>query len=307
MLRIPAVIAVLGLSALTLAACASAPGASASCDRVDSTASVLDLISASGDAGTPTVKVSGPVDVNKTVFTDETVGDGPRVVTDAQDVMFSVSIANGDTGETILTSGTQVQPLAGWRTDYDGLAQMMMCATEGSRIVGAVPASDLSDAAAQNFGLTDGQSLAVTLDLQRVYLPAADGTPQYNDRRGMPQVVLAPDGRPGVIVPDAAPPAKLAVEELKKGDGPAIGDADSARVHVLAVGWKDRTVTSSTWEDGAPQAVTPTDENAAYAAQLKGRTVGSQLLVVVPSDDGSDAVVYVVDILGIDDPAPATQ
>ena len=45
----------------------------------------------------------------------------------------------------------------------------------------------------------------------------------------------------------------------------------------------------------------------AFAPQLVGATVGSQLLVVVPADasgaGGDAATIYVVDVLGIDDPA----
>lgn len=313
MLRIPAVVAVLGLSALTLSACAAAPsaGAPASCERNESTSSVFGLITSGGDAGAPTVALDAPVYVDETVYTDETVGDGQQVTTDAQDVVFSVAIANGATGETILTSGTQVQPVSSWQKDYDGLAQMMMCATEGSRIVGAVPASDLSEAAAKNLGITDGQSIVVTMDLQKVYLAAADGNPQYNDRRGMPSVVLAPDGTPGVIVPDVAPPSELAVELLKKGDGAEVTDADTVRVQYTGVGWVDRKVISSSWENGASIAVAP-GATEPFAAQLVGATVGSQLLIVIPSTtgDGADAPgasIYVVDILGIDEAAAATQ
>lgn len=270
---------------------------------------MLDFVHSSGDLGKPVQKLSAPVFVDKTIHTDAIVGDGLRVTSDAQDAIFSVTIANGATGETLISSGTQVQPLAKWRTSYSGLADMMMCATEGSRIIGAIPASDLSPEAAKSMRISADQAIVVTLDLQKVYLAAADGAPQYNDRRGMPSVVLAPDGRPGVIVPDVAPPTELAVEVLKKGDGPVVADSDSVRVHYTGVGWLDRTVSGTTWEDGAPTAVVPSSKKALpFAAELTGQSVGSQLLVVIPAPAGTgkpDATVYVVDILGIDDPALA--
>lgn len=273
---------------------------------------MLDFIDVSGPLGTPAQQLSAPVYVDETIHTDEIVGTGPRVTSDAQDVLFAVTISNGATGQQLLSSGTQVQPLAKWRSDYNGLADMMMCATEGSRVVGAIPASKVSPAAATNMGISADQSLVVTLDLQRVYLAAANGTPQYNDRRGMPSVVLAPDGRPGIIVPNAAPPTDLAVELLKKGDGAVVQGSDAVRVNYTAVGWVDRKVTSSTWEDGASVAVTPSAGGQPFAAQLTGQSVGSQLLVVVPAgaDAGAGtggATIYVVDILGIDEPATATR
>ena len=91
MLRIPAVIAVLGLSALTLAACASAPG-SAACDRVDSDSSIFDVVHSSGEFGTPETTLDAPVNVDATTVRDETAGDGLRVTSDDQDVFFSVYV-----------------------------------------------------------------------------------------------------------------------------------------------------------------------------------------------------------------------
>lgn len=306
MLRVPAVIAVLGLSALTLAACSSAPAgtAAASCERPQSDATVLDFAHSSGDFGTPSLRLDAPVYVPQTTFTDVTVGDGMRVTSGGQDVQFSIAIANGATGQVIGESGTQVQSVDAWKTRLGGLGTMLMCATAGSRIVGAVPASDMPSEAVQGLGLTADQTLVVTVDLQRVYLAAADGAPQYNDRRGMPSVVVAPDGRPGVIVPDGAAPADLAVETLKKGTGPAIGADDTARVQYLAVDWKTRAVRDSTWQNGASAPVAP-GSRVPFAPQLQGVTVGSQLLVVVPAATaGESATIYVVDVLGIDDPAP---
>lgn len=306
MLRIPAVIAVLGLSALTLAACASGPS-DASCDRADSDASALELVQTSGDLGQPSMKVSTPLVVDTTVFTDEIVGDGARVTTTQQDVDVAATLVNGTSGAVVAQGVVPAQTVERWKQTWPGLATMMMCATAGSRIVGAFPASELSDEVAQGFGASSDDTLVAALDLTKVYLPAADGAPQYNDRRGMPSVVLAPNGRPGIIIPDAAAPTELAVETLKKGSGPAITADDTARVHYTSVDWDTRKVVDSTWEDGASKGVTTAD-TLPFASELLGATVGSQLLVVVPpSSDGGAATAYVVDILGIDDPASATQ
>lgn len=313
MLRIPAALAVVGFTALTLVGCAAASPA-ASCERPANDSTVLDLLEVSGDAGTPAVVVNSPVYVSDTVFADETVGDGTTVTSDAQDVVFSVAISNGATGSAILSSGTQVMPLSQWKTDYPGFATMMMCATEGSRIVGAIPATDLSEAAASNLGLDEGTSAVVVLDLQKVYLGAANGVPQYNDRRGMPSVVLAPNGAPGLIIPTSAPPTDLAVEVLKKGDGPVITADDSVRIHYTGVTWADREVFDSTWEKGASTAVTPDGVVPGFAQALEGQTVGSQILAVIPPDLGygdqasgsipaGSTLVFVIDILGIDPPA----
>lgn len=313
MRRIPAVVAVLGLSALALVGCSSTAPA-ASCDRADSDSSALDLIEVSGATGSAVVTVAPPVYVEKTVFTDAEVGDGPAVTSRAQDVQFTATIVDGESGETLVSAGTQAQPVAEWATYYEGIAKMLECATEGSRIVGAVAPDDLSDEANANLGLADGQAAVIVLDLERVFLAAADGAPQFNDRRGMPSVVLAPDGRPGVIVPDAAPPTDLVVEVLKKGAGEPVTAEAPARIHYTGVTWDDGEVFDSTWEKGASASVTLDGVVPGFAQALEGQTVGSQLLVVIPPDlgygaQGSGAVpadatlVFVIDILGLDEVA----
>lgn len=314
MRRIPAALLVVGLSALTLVGCASASPSAAACDRPEDASGVLNTVSVSGAVGTPDVTMSAPIYVDHTVATDPTVGSGLRVTSDLQDVQFAITIMSGATGQKILTSGTQVTPLSKWREQYAGFAELMTCATEGSRILGAVPASALSPEAAQGWGLGDEDSVVVAIDLQKVYLAAADGVPQYNDRRGMPSVVLAPNGTPGVIIPDTAPPSDLAVEVLKKGDGPAVGEGDQIRINYTGVTWADRKVFDSTWDKGASTAVTLDAVVPGFAQALKGQTVGSQILVVIPpalgyGDKASGSIpagstlVFVIDVLGIDTPA----
>jgi peptidylprolyl isomerase len=164
-------------------------------------------------------------------------------------------------------------------------------------------------------GVAEDQSIAVVLDLQKVYLAAADGAPQFTTQVGMPEVVLAPTGAPGIIVPDREPPSELAVEVLKKGDGVAVTAADTIRIHYTGVTWATREVFDSTWADGASAAVTLDGVVPGFAEALEGATVGSQLLVVIPPDLGygdegtgsipaGSTLVFVIDVLGIDAPAP---
>lgn len=311
--RIPAVLAVLGLSALTLAGCATA-SSPAACERPAADTGVLDAVHVSGAPGAAQVSIDAPVFVHETVAADETVGEGMAITSDAQDLAFTATIVDGATGQTLLTATPQVDRVGSWREHYDGLADMMMCAREGSRVVGAVPATALSTQAAENWGLSEDDTIVVSLDVQKVYLAAANGVPQYNDRRGMPSVVLAPDGTPGIIIPDADPPADLAVEVLKKGDGAVVTDADSIRIKYTGVTWADRTVFDSSWQKGASAAVTLNGVVPGFAQALEGQTVGSQILAVIPPELGYGAegsgtipggatLVFVIDILGIDAPA----
>ncbi len=279
-----------------------------------SDSSALDLIEVSGPVGQPGATTTAPVFVDETVFADVTVGEGRAVTTRAQDVQFSVAILDGQTGETVVASGTQVTPVAQWGEYYEGIAAMLECATEGSRIVAAVAPSDLADEARANLGLTGDQAAVMVLDLQKVYLAAADGAPQYNDTRGLPSVVLAPDGRPGIVVPDIDPPADLVVQVLKKGDGDEVTGDRPVRVHYTGVTWADGEVFDSSWEKGASAPMSLDGVVPGFAQALEGQTVGSQILAVIPpelgyGDAGQGAIpggatlVFVIDILGLDEPA----
>ncbi|MGB4778943.1 FKBP-type peptidyl-prolyl cis-trans isomerase [Microbacterium sp.] len=312
--RIPAVLAVIGLSALTLVGCSSSAPAAAGCEGAADDAGSLETVDVSGAPGEAELTLNAPIFTDTTVAVEETAGDGPKITSEMQDVVFSVAIADGATGQALASGAAPMNTVASWRENYSGLADMLMCATEGSRVLGAVPASALSEPAAQNWGLEKDDTIVVAMDVQRVYLAAADGAPQYNDRRGMPSVVLAPNGTPGIIVPDAAPPTDLAVEVLKKGDGPAVTDADSILIQYTGITWAERTVFDSTWEKGAPLAVTLDGVVPGFAQALEGQTVGSQVLAVIPpelgyGDQGSGSIpgdatlVFVIDILGVD---PAT-
>ncbi|MEH3089384.1 MAG: hypothetical protein PGN24_07245 [Microbacterium arborescens] len=309
MRRILAAAGALSLTVAALTACSTASSPAASCSRDETGSSALDLVQV-GDAavGTkPSIQLSAPVHVDGTAVRDLVAGDGRAITSDAQDVVFDLTVIDGSSGTPIASSGytgdlSQVYPLDSWTATFPGLVDALSCATEGSRVVMALGPDEVTADTRARFGMAEDATTVVVLDLQKVYLAAADGAPQFNDRSGMPSVVLAPDGRPGVVVPDAAPPAELAVETLKKGDGPEVTGDAPVRVNYTAVTWGNRKVAETTWGTGA-RPVEVGGAGVGFAEALRGATVGSQLLVVVPPAAGGssdDTLVYVVDILGID-------
>jgi peptidylprolyl isomerase len=200
---------------------------------------------------------------------------------------------------------------------FPEIGDALHCATEGSRVVVALPPGGVEAETAASNGLGKDDSSIAVIDLHKVYLSQADGSLVYNTGRGLPSVVRAPDGRPGVIIPDGEPPAEVAMQTLKKGAGPVVTADDSVRVHYTGVLWDDRSVFETTW-DGDPKSVTKDAEGVVpgFRKAIEGQTVGSQVMVVVPPEQGygdkasgsvppNSTLVYVIDILGIDDPQPA--
>lgn len=278
--------------------------------------SALDLVEVSGSGNAePTVEVRTPFHVSRTATKVLERGDGTPIVAEDQLLALDITISGGDTGEQVIAtpySGdlSRVFALSEWTQGFPGLAEALQCATEGSRLVVGLAPDDLAEGAAQSLGLAEDESAVAVVDVRKVYLAKADGADQFNESHGLPTVVRAPDGRPGIIVPDATPPQDVVVQTLKRGDGPELTADDSARAHFTGVVWDTDEVFDTTW-DSQPREVSEQTLPAAVVEALRGQTVGSQVLVVVPPSEGfgeeqqgpvpgGSTLVYVVDLLGID-------
>ncbi len=139
----------------------------------------------------------------------------------------------------------------------------------------------------------------------RSWLGKANGVNQV-PLDGMPTVVTAVDGTPGVSVSTQVPPTSVRAATIKAGAGATVADDDTTILNIRGWSWDlQGSVTLSTagdtWESHRPVRSTEATLPEAVSEQLVGAKVGSQLLIVLPSDDGSGAAaIYVVDILGID-------
>jgi len=293
-----AVLATLSLAALALTGCTAAPTFDgAACDRTTGASGIADSVTATGDVGDkPDVEVFAPVHVTKTTFADVVTGDGPAVTSGSQGLVAEVSIFDGSTGEQVFETAydagqSAVHTPDYWSTLSPGLGAVFQCATEGSRIVAALTAEDFGEQNVQGFGFGKDDSAVFVIDVVDVYLPKAEGALQFNDAQGLPTVVRAADGTPGIIVPDSEAPDKAVTQTLIKGDGPEVKEGDTLVTNFTVVSWDDKTVTNSTW--GKEPSI------AAAAKEVVGATVGSQLLLVMPGTDGGSASVVVMDILGI--------
>jgi hypothetical protein len=304
--KIPAVFAVLGLTAVGLAGCAI-PAPSQACPRPATTDSaVTDLVSVSGDIGDkPTVSVSTPFHTDEVAFEDVVTGTGPALDSSGQLLVVDIYIVGGAPDATPVDTGytgdlSTVGTFDGWATSIPAFETALECATEGSRVVVAIPPGGITAETAATLGIAEDESAVAVVDLHKVYLSRATGSLVYNAAFGLPSVVRAPDGRPGVIIPDSAAPEEPVVQTLIKGDGPEVTGEQTAFAAYTAVDWDDHAVIKTTW-DANPEHVSFGTDAPAFAEALKGATVGSQLLVVLPPAEGADGAtqVYVIDILGL--------
>ncbi|MFJ4174352.1 hypothetical protein [Microbacterium sp. NPDC089696] len=303
MRKTSAVLATLSLAALALSGCAAAPSfAGEACDRVGNGDAVSSAVTVTGEFGSaPDVEVFAPAKFPKTSFEDVVVGDGEPLVTDTQVMTTELSIYSAKTGEMLFQSpysedSESLSNIATLVPQFPGLGPVLECATGGSRIIAGIPSDGVTAETRKNLGLGDGDAAIVVVDLLKIYPSRADGALQFNDARNMPTVVRAPDGTPGVIIPDTDAPDEIVTQTLIKGDGEKVTADKTPLVNLTAVGWDDRKVTTTTWGDNPSFNLPSTAPEV--AKELVGKTVGSQILVVTPASDSGPAMAYVIDVLG---------
>ncbi|NHI16796.1 FKBP-type peptidyl-prolyl cis-trans isomerase [Microbacterium excoecariae] len=317
MRKTTAVATLIGLMTLALAGCSSAPETPEACGRDAATnEALLSAVDVQGALGqSPTVDFPLPFVAIEADHLDLVTGDGPVIESTAQGVVFDATLYDGATGTPIPMTAysgdeTQVLGLTNVVAQLPGMEDAFLCASEGSRVVAALGEDGISESFASQivqfgaqYGLDiDTSSMVAVIDIARVLPASADGSPVYNEGHGLPSVVRTPDGVPGIIIPDGDAPTEQAALTLLQGDGPELSGDEAVTLQYTSVSWGTRTVTTSTWESGAPATATLDQLPEGFADALAGATVGSQVMVVVPDGDGG-ATVSVIDVLGaVDQP-----
>ncbi|GAA1818983.1 FKBP-type peptidyl-prolyl cis-trans isomerase [Agromyces neolithicus] len=303
-----ALIATAGAVVIALTGC-TAPAPAPVASPGDSS----DAVVVTGDFGSePRVEFPTPLAPPETQCTEVIAGEGDYLQ-EGQFVLLGASLFDGTTGEQVQAVG------------YDEPAQLVLgdgtlpafthglsCAREGSRVVVVAPSEEV--------GGEEGQgSLVAVFDVQRAFPLRADGSVRLT-RDGFPAVVLAPDGRPGITVPEADPFENTEVEVLKQGNGQVVEDGDSVVVHYTGVVWETGKVFDSSWETKEEDNPTPGPRTfvvgeggevvPGFSDAIVGQKVGSQVGVVVAPVDGygdqasgdipaNATLFFVIDILGV--------
>ncbi len=309
-----ALIAGAGLVAVALSGCATAPEPDAAPGQSS------EVVTVTGDFGeAPEVEFPTPLVPKQTQCSEIIAGEG-EYLQEGQQALIGLAVFNGATGEELQVAGFgDEDPISVTNSTaiLPGLHKALSCAKVGSRVAVVVPPSDgFGDQGNPSLGIEPDDSLVFVVDVDRAFPSRADGTPQIS-RDGFPAVVLAPDGRPGITVPDNEPPVEEAseVEVLKQGRGQTVEDGDTVVVQYTGVLWNEGTVFDSTWQNGAPATFTVSTGDGAqvipgFADAIIGQQVGSQVGVIVPPSQGygdqgnaqipaNSTLFFVIDILGV--------
>ncbi|MDM7890235.1 FKBP-type peptidyl-prolyl cis-trans isomerase [Curtobacterium caseinilyticum] len=304
MRTIPALLVTIGLAA-SLTACAS-DGAGTTPSSCAAPGAASAAVTASGAFGKePKVTVPSGLTTTGTQVSVLRSGDG-REIEDGTPALVEYTLVDGATGQVVQTSGYsgQTAPITAGAQNYGPLGTALECAHVGDRLAVAVPKSELSGSATSASGSSRKAEDAViaVMDVKQAFDARATGTPQLAGD-GMPAVVLAPSGAPGITIPSWDAPKDDALHLLRKGSGALLTAKDTAVIKYTAVSWAgsngDSTVVGSNWTDGSGAQAIPLAKGQVIDGvrnAVLGHRVGDQVLAIVHQQSGTTA--YVIDVLG---------
>ncbi len=158
-------------------------------------------------------------------------------------------------------------------------------------------------------GLGPDDGVVFVFDIVKAFLPKANGSARAAEA-GMPTVILAPSGQPGIQIPQSAAPAEFRRSILIEGRGETVSVGDNVTVHYTGWTWEGEEFDSS-WPRQAPAAFDVTTDGLieGFVQALDGVPVGSQVIAVIPPDLGygdaaqgsippGSTLIFVIDVLG---------
>ena len=309
--------AALTAAALSLAACApaaivdpssatSAPTASPTetytpAAEVDPNVALADMKWVDNGADVaPGIEFTSPVNFSATGGRLVTDGDGAALSAGQALTLKVVQLSgnDGSVADSTYASGVDA-PLALDTATLDPiLFDLLTSAHVGAQVLYAVPDQG-AGAAIVAFVVASATDV-----LARAEGDAVASVP------GLPTVTLDADGKPSVTYDGATKSTDLVAQDLITGSGPVVVEGQSLTVHYTGWLW-DGAQFDSSWDRGSSSSFTIATGALidGWVQGLVGKTVGSQVLLVIPpelayGDTGQgeaipagSTLVFVVDIL----------
>jgi len=313
----------LAAPALILVGCASEPagpntyadwasGLQLNCSTFNEGAAA-DLISVSGEFGEqPEVSFPYPISGEGVETKVVIEGDGGQVV-GGQRVALHFAGYNAGTGE-----GFQASDFTSNQFIYQDLVvgsnpdfcTALTGVQVGSRVAVLLsPESAHGGVGIDSLGVAPEHGVVFVFDVLEAFLPRATGDVNAAEA-GMPTVILAPTGQPGIQIPNEDAPSDFRRSVLIEGGGELIEIDDEVVVHYTGWTWDGEQFDSS-WDRGAAASFTVSNSSLieGFVQALEGVSVGSQVIAVIPPELGygdsaqgsipaGSTLIFVVDILG---------
>ncbi len=308
------------LAVAVMAGCASSSSSGASSSSAASrSADTYASVTATGTFGkAPTVTIP---DVQGTgaLYTKTLIqGTGAKLTT-SQSLLgdFVLYDWSGKTHKLLGSTYSEGVPTLFTGTLLPGLQTALIGQKVGSRVIAVIPPKDAFGATGNSqIGVGANDTVVFVVDMLRSFDNAAgvSGTQTSDGGGTLPTVKAGAAGKgPTITIPSTAAPKTLQVKALIKGTGAVIKKGQYLVVQYTGVDYQTKKVFDSSWTRAAPfatvigegQVITGWDDG------LVGQTVGSRVLLVIPSADAygakgstpppgtkaTDTLVFVVDII----------
>jgi peptidylprolyl isomerase len=288
----------------------------------DSTSALLSKVRVVGAVGAlPSLRFDTPVQVAESSWRVVEPGNGPPIQVDQQ-FMLQLTLVNGRTGRTAISTLDPGQTVKTLRSSDDDLFPVLQKALagrrQGARILIAAAAKDAyGDVGAPQYGIKPGDPLMMVADVVAVpptkVLDGPAGS-RLKPARGAP----LPVERDGEVVRlrfDAqtmSKPKHLVVVPLVEGTGPPARSESLVTIDDLGQLWgTGRVVTSTYGKEPLTFALGTGNVIKAWDRALVGVRRGSRVLVLAPPRlafqhtgqppeiPGDATLAYVVDVLGV--------
>jgi len=304
-------------------ACGDSDDGGDSGDSADGASSTepFNGVTVTGEPGEePEVAVDEPFTVDETSAEVLDEGDGEEVVEGDSAVLQYTGI-NGASGEEFDSSWSRGEPATFPLTEgqlIPGFLDGLVGQTYGSRVALAITPDDAYGPSGgyEQLGIGEDDTLLFVVDLIEPAakpLAMAEGTEQ-DPPAGLPELELDDKGVPtgftatkdtDKTVPD------LVVAPVIVGEGPELEEGQTATVHYVGQIYPDGKVFDESWTSGQPAEfpLTPGGLIQGFLDGLIGQTVGSRIIIAIPSEEGygkegsppdigpNEDLIFVVDVL----------
>lgn len=271
------------------------------------------------------LEISSEVPVTATSLERTVIETGSGdVFADGATVNLAYNLYNGSTGELIeQQAGIETQNSQAMLEGVGWVYEAIRCATPDQQVAIVVSASEFFGGDPAESGvpdLTADDSMIALFDFtpeEEVKLLDGPDGKKVDLPKGFPTVTTEEDGSPKITIPEGLEaPTSLSIATIIEGDGAEVQPGDRVYVNYRGVIWSTGEEFDSSWGRGEPTDFVTTQVIGGFQQALEGQKVGSQIISVVPAEDGGygaasleqmgqepDAVmVFVLDILGV---APA--
>ncbi len=270
--------------------------------------SSIDAVTVTGAFGKkPTVKGPYPFEITKTQSKVLIKGSGASVEKSSY-VTFNYDLTDATTGKSLQSSFGSAPLTAPVTGLIPGFTESIVGKKVGDRVLMVINSKDAYDSVGGSGDIKVGDTLIFVVDVLGVSRTQASGT-TVKPPAGLPAVSVDSKGYPSLSIDTAsAPPTKLVVQTLIKGDGAKVTAGDNILAHYRMYDWKTGKLLASDYE-GAPEEAALGTLLSAWQKGLVGQTVGSRVMIIAPPADAypngratpsiaADAtLVFVIDVL----------